>query len=129
MNNFGKNVMGGLLGAIYLMCFAFPIGLLFDVFRDKMPIGQFLGNQIITFLAVWFVGYFVVQMYRELLANANKPRQDDNNDASKRDPSNTEISGKQDKNLIDGSKTGEPTGTANDAADVTNDKPASNDKK
>ncbi|CAN5189163.1 hypothetical protein BH11CYA1_BH11CYA1_29860 [soil metagenome] len=77
MNNFGKNAMGGLLGAIYLMCFAFPIGLVMDVFRDHMPIGQFLANQVITFLAVWFVGYFFVQMYREMLANANKPRSED----------------------------------------------------
>ena len=77
MNNFSKNAMGGLLGAIYLMCFAFPFGLLFDVFRDKMPIGQFLVNQVFVFFAVWFVGYFIVKGYRELLADANKPRRDD----------------------------------------------------
>ncbi|MBP6744887.1 hypothetical protein KA344_06605 [bacterium] len=88
MNNFGKNAMGALLGTFYLMCFAFPVGLFLDVFRDKMPIGQFLGNQIVIFFVVWFVGYFFVKEYREWIAERNKPRQDDNkHDVSKPGPS------------------------------------------
>ena len=81
MNNFSKNAMGGLLGAIYLMCFAFPFGLLFDVFRDKMPIGQFLINQVFVFFAVWFVGYFFVKEYRAWIAERNKPRSEDDKDS------------------------------------------------
>ncbi len=88
MNDFSKNTIGALLGTFYLMCFAFPIGLLVDVFRDKMPIGQFLVNQILIFLAVWFVGYFVVKGWREMFADMNKPRQDDNKaDDHKPEPS------------------------------------------
>ncbi len=88
MNNFGKNAMGALLGTFYLMCFAFPVGLFLDVFRDKMPIGQFLGNQIVIFLVVWFFGYFIVKGWREMFADMNKPRQDDNkHDVSKPGPS------------------------------------------
>ena len=82
MNNFGKNAMGALLGTFYLMCFAFPVGLFLDVFRDKMPIGQFLGNQIVIFLVVWFFGYFIVKGWREMFAEMNKPRQDDNKPGS-----------------------------------------------
>ncbi len=94
MNNFSKNAMGALLGTFYLMCFAFPIGLLLDVFRDKMPIGQFLVNQVFVFFAVWFVGYFFVKEYRAWIAERNKPRSED--DKNDRNANNG--------NAVDGSK-------------------------
>lgn len=99
MNNFSKNAMGGLLGAIYLMCFAFPFGLLFDVFRDKMPIGQFLINQVFVFFAVWFVGYFFVKEYRAWIAERNKPRSED--DKNDRNVNNRNVNN---GNAVDGSK-------------------------
>lgn len=101
MNNFSKNAMGGLLGAIYLMCFAFPFGLLFDVFRDKMPIGQFLINQVFVFFAVWFVGYFFVKEYRAWIAERNKPRSED--DKNDRNVNNRNVNN---GNAVDGSKPG-----------------------
>ena len=103
MNNFSKNAMGGLLGAIYLMCFAFPFGLLFDVFRDKMPIGQFLINQVFVFFAVWFVGYFFVKEYRAWIAERNKPRsEDDKNDRNDRNDRNYRNA--SNGNAVDGSR-------------------------
>lgn len=93
--------MGGLLGAIYLMCFAFPFGLLFDVFRDKMPIGQFLINQVFVFFAVWFVGYFFVKEYRAWIAERNKPRSED--DKNDRNVNNRNVNN---GNAVDGSKPG-----------------------
>jgi hypothetical protein len=120
MNNFGKNVMGGLFGAFYLMCFAFPVGLFIDVFQKKMPIGQFLVNEIFVFLAAWFICYLVFKGYRELLADANKPRQDDrkldDNDAGPNGDKNlksndaTSIDGQPKDKMSDGTK---PNGDKN----------------
>lgn len=84
MSNNSKNIMGGLFGALYLMCFAFPFGLLFDVFRDKLPLGQFFVNQLVCFIVAWVICYYVMSWYRELLANANKPR--DPSENAGRDP-------------------------------------------
>lgn len=98
MNNFSKNAMGGLLGAVYLMCFAFPFGLLFDVFRDKMPIGQFLINQVFVFFAVWFVGYFFVKEYRAWIAERNKPRSEDDRNDRNANNGNTVDGSKPDNN-------------------------------
>jgi len=77
MSNFSKNLMGGLFVAFYLMCFVFPVELVFNMFRDHLSIEQFLINQILTFFAIWIVGYFLSELYRDLLAQANTPRDQD----------------------------------------------------
>ncbi len=84
MNNFGKNMMGGLLIAFYLMCFAFPASLVYNMFQEHLPIEQFLFNQVITFFVIWLIGYFVSELYRDLLANANKPRERDEDENDNR---------------------------------------------
>jgi hypothetical protein len=85
MSSTAKNVLGGLFGALYLMCFAFPFGLVTDVFRDKLPLGQFFVNQLACFLVGWLICYFGLKFYRELLAEANKPRERANEPASEPD--------------------------------------------
>jgi ABC-type multidrug transport system fused ATPase/permease subunit len=78
MSDFIKNALGGLFGTIYIFCFEFPIMMVSQVFVDHMPIGEFLGNQLVTFFLVWFICSIAVSLYRDLLKAANTPRNHDN---------------------------------------------------
>ena len=100
MKNFSKNVMGGLFVAFYLMCFAFPIELIANLFKDHLLINQFLINQVITFFVVWVIGYFCSELYRDLLASANRPRSEDEKDEHSRNKQNRDEGKKAEKDAI-----------------------------
>ncbi len=73
--------------AFYLMCFVFPVSLVANMLKEHLPIGQFLVNQVATFFVIWFVGYFLAEFYRDMLARANKPRdQDEDRNSKPSDP-------------------------------------------
>lgn len=95
MSDFIKNALGGLFGTIYIFCFEFPIMMVSQVFFDHMPIGEFLGNQLVTFFLVWFVCSIAVSLYRDLLKAANTPR---DRDERKPDDGNAEQAGEDKKN-------------------------------
>lgn len=88
MSNFFKNVLGGLFATFYIFCFEFGIMLFVKVFGEGMPIGEFLGNQLVTFFVVWFICTMFVGFYRDMLAEANKPRDQDRNNLNDRSGDN-----------------------------------------
>ncbi|MBU6455501.1 MAG: hypothetical protein KGS72_27260, partial [Cyanobacteria bacterium REEB67] len=54
MSKFSRSALGGLLFAIWLMCFAFPVGLLMAL-SDHTPIADFLVQQVVNFFVLWFI--------------------------------------------------------------------------
>jgi len=85
MSKFSRATMGGLLFALWFMCFVFPFAL-FTQFTDHTPIGEFLGQMVLDFFVLWFICGMVAHAVIGMFEDLNKPRSDDNDPNRDRNP-------------------------------------------